>query len=236
MIVSSRVKIAVMLLISILCNLQSLAETVEIKGYLYDLDRENRVAVLKRYTGTSTTVVIPNTIKYEDTEYSVVGIHNRAFRDSKMQKRIKKISIGGSVKSIDDNTFENCVELSTVTIGQSVSTIGYSAFCGCSKLTTIKIPDSVIIIGSYAFAECISLTSVVIGSSVASIGDKAFSYCNKLRTVTCYADKVPTTEITAFVNTNLSDITLYILKSAIEDYRISEPWNKFGNISAINKH
>lgn len=236
MIVSSRVKIAVMLLIGILCTLQSLAETVDIKGYLYDLNRDEKVAVLKRYTGTSTSVVIPNTIKYEDTEYSVIGIHNRAFRDSKMQKRIKKILIGDSVNRIDDNTFDNCIELSSVIIGQSVTAIGYSAFSGCSKLTSIEIPNSVITIGSYAFADCISLTSVVIGSSVASIGDKAFSYCNKLRTVTCYADKLPTTEMSAFVNTNLSDIKLYIPKSVIEDYRISEPWNKFGNISAINKH
>ena len=220
---------------STLCALQSFAETVEIKGYLYDLDRDNKEAVLKRYTGKSTSVVIPNTIKYEDAVYAVVAIHNRAFRDSQMQKRIKKISIGDSVKSIDDNTFENCVDLSTVSIGQSVKVIGYSAFCGCSNLTSIVIPDSVVSIESYAFADCISLTAVVIGKSVSNIGDKAFSYCNKLRTVTCYAYTVPSIDLSSFKYTNLSDITLLVPESLTDEYKKSVLWNKFGYIKTINE-
>lgn len=203
------------------------AETVEIKGYLYDLSKEDHVATLLRYNGTSTTVVIPTTIKFADVEYHVTAIHNRAFRDSKMQKYIKKLTIGDYIKVIDDNTFENCSELSSVSFGKSIMTIGYSAFCGCTKLSSIIIPNTVTSIGSYAFADCLSLMTIVIGSNVASIGENAFSYCNKLKTITCLAREVPVTELSAFKYIKHSDITLIVDKSSIDNYKKAEPWNNF---------
>ena len=217
----------VLLIMSPFCTFRSLAETVEIKGYLYDLNKEGHVATLMRYNGTSTTVVIPTTIKFADVEYHVTAIHNRAFRDSKMQKYIKKLTIGDSIKVIDNNTFENCSELSSVSFGKSITTIGYSAFCGCSNLTSIEIPNTVTSIGGYAFYDCLSLKTIVIGSNVASIGEKAFSYCNKLKTITCLAKEVPVTDSSAFKFIKQSEITLFVDKSAIDNYKKAEPWCSF---------
>lgn len=218
---------------AILQSLPAVAETVEIKGYLYDLNKEDHIATLMRYNGTSTTVVIPTTIKFADVEYHVTAIHNRAFRDSKMQKYIKKLTIGDSIKVIDNNTFENCSELSSVTFGKSVTTIGYSAFCGCSKLSSIVIPNTVTSIGGYAFSDCLSLKNVVFGINVASIGEKAFSYCNKLKTITCLAKEVPVTEPSAFKYIKHSDITLIVDKSAIDNYKKAEPWCSFTNVKSL---
>ena len=36
----------------------ALAETIEINGYLYDINKEDNVATLMRYTGSSTSVEI----------------------------------------------------------------------------------------------------------------------------------------------------------------------------------
>lgn len=202
-----RSTILLIMLSSLLLSIPVAAETVEIKGYLYDLNKEDHVATLMRYNGTSTTVVIPTTIKFADVEYHVTAIHNRAFRDSKMQKYIKKLNIGDSIKVIEDNTFENCSELSSVSFGKSITTIGYSAFCGCTKLSAIVMPNTVTSIGGYAFADCLSLKTIVIGSNVACIGEKAFSYCNKLKIITCLAKEVPVTEPSAFKYIKHSDIT-----------------------------
>ncbi len=216
-----------LMLSALLLSIPASAETVEIKGYLYDLNKEDHVATLMRYNGTSTTVVIPTTIKFADVEYHVTAIHNRAFRDSKMQKYIKKLTIGDSIKVIDNNTFENCSELSSVTFGKSITTIGYSVFCGCTKLSSIVMPNTVTSIGGYAFADCLSLKTIVIGINVASIGEKAFSYCNKLKTITCLAKEVPTTDTSAFKFIKKSEITLIVDKSAIDNYKKAEPWNNF---------
>ena len=144
-----------------------------------------------------------------------------------MRNFIKTVTIGDSIKVIEDNTFENCIKLSSVTFGQSVTTIGYSAFCGCISLSSISIPNTVTKIGDNAFMDCHSLKSIVIGSSVTSIGYKAFSHCYKLKSVTCLANKVPATDLAAFDNTPQSDVRLTVQEDVIDEYKKDETWNKF---------
>ena len=223
--------ITAVLIVCALCTTRSFAEVVEIKGYHYNINKEEKVATLMRYTGTSTSVEIPTSIKYNDIEYVVTEINYRVFRYSKMRNLIKKITIGDSIKVIEDNTFENCSELSSVTFGKSVTTIGYSAFCGCISLSSIKIPNTVTKIGDYAFKDCHSLKSIVIGRNVTSIGYKAFSHCYKLKSVTCLANKIPATNPETFDNTPQSDVRLTVQEAAIDVYKKDETWNKF----VINK-
>ena len=219
--------ISVILIMCALCSTPSFAEVVEIKGYHYNINKEEKVATLMRYTGTSTSVEIPTSIKYNDIEYVVTEINYRVFRYSKMRNLIKKVTIGDSIKVIEDNTFENCSELSSVTFGKSVTTIGYSAFCGCISLSSIKIPNTVTKIGDYAFKDCHSLKSIVIGRNVTSIGYKAFSHCYKLKSVTCLANKIPATNPETFDNTPQSDVRLTVQEAAIDVYKKDETWNKF---------
>ena len=218
---------SVVILLLLLIAIPALAETIEMKGYLYDINKKDHVASLMRYTGTSTSVEIPTSIKYNDVEYIVTEINYRVFRYSKMRKFIKRVTIGDSIKVIEDNTFENCIKLSSVTFGQSVTTIGYSAFCGCISLTSISIPNTVTKIGDNAFMDCHSLKSIVIGSNVTNIGYKAFSHCYKLKSVTCLANKVPATNLAAFDNTPQSDVRLTVQEAAIDDFKKDEAWNKF---------
>lgn len=60
-----------------------------------------------------------------------------------------------TVKSIGDEAFVYCRELTSINIPKSVTKIGESAFRECSELTSINIPEGVTIIGSSAFTVCI---------------------------------------------------------------------------------
>ena len=114
--------------------------------------------------------------------------------------------IGDDVKSIGDNAFAGCSNLTSVIIGKNVTNIGSNAFHSCTGLTTVVLPDkvtdigsgafgycsglasfdipnNVINIGNYAFRNCSNLTSVSIGNNVTSIGDGAFYECVKLDSV-----------------------------------------------------
>ena len=89
---------------------------------------------------------------------------------------------GCPVKTIEENAFSSCTDLTSVTIPNSITSIGRGAFYGCG-LASVTIPNSVTSIGDDAFYECRDLTSVKIGNGIASIGYRLFSDCENLTSV-----------------------------------------------------
>jgi hypothetical protein len=100
-----------------------------------------------------------------------------------IQNLITNVVIMDGVRSIGDNAFEDCANLTSVSISSSVVEINRYAFFGCTNLTSVIIPDGVTYIGQYAFFECTSLTSVVIGNGVTHIGVFGFYGCTNLTSV-----------------------------------------------------
>ena len=127
--------------------------------------------VLKKYKGSSSVVVIPD---------SVTSIGDNAFYDCTC---LTSVTIGNSVTSIGGSAFEDCPGLTSVTIPDSVTSIGDCAFEDCPGLTSVTIGNSVTSIGSNAFFYCTGLTSITIPDSVTSIGENAFVGCTGLTTV-----------------------------------------------------
>ena len=125
--------------------------------------------------------------------------------------------------------------MTSVTIPNSVTSIGNEAFRGCYGLTSVTIGNSVEIIGSYAFSYCYGLTSVTIPNSVESIGGFAFDGCSKLLEVYCYAEKVPSTDVSAFGGSYPEYATLHVPAASIGSYKTAAPWSSFGKIVALGE-
>ena len=123
--------------------LPSLAHDFEVNGVYYDKINNSKVEVT--YKGNSYdsysneyegNIVIPSSVNYNGTTYSVT--------------------------SIGWGAFAVCTNLTSIEIPNSVTSIGNYTFEHCSSLTSIQIPNSVTSIGNNAFAYCESLTSVVL--------------------------------------------------------------------------
>ena len=129
------------------------------------------------YNSYSGSVVIPSTVTYNSTTYSVTSIGSHAFEGC---TGLASVTIPESVTNIEGSAFEGCTGLTSIIIPNSVTSIGSYTFSGCSGLTSITIPESVTSIGSRAFSGCSGLTSVNIPNNVTSIGASAFNNCSGL--------------------------------------------------------
>lgn len=134
-----------------------------------------------------------------------------------------------------DLWFEGLQALKEVNLGPKVTTLKDGAFDMCRSLTTINIPESLTSIGEDAFHECRSLASITLPKNVESIGERAFTECSGLKDFYCYAEKLPSTPNTTFNLTPVSGITLHVPASAVEAYKATQPWSKFGQIVAIEE-
>ena len=127
--------------------------------------------------------------------------------------------------------FYGCTSLESITIPSSVTSIGNYAFADCTSLNSIEIGANVTTIGSKAFKNCFSITTLILPRSLTTIGDEAFAGCEKLKTVTCHADKVPMTDISAFNYVSLKNVVLKVPELSIGEYKKQTPWKDFGTIT-----
>lgn len=157
------------------------ADAVEINGIFYNL-----IAKLKEAEVTSNpnkyqgSVIIPESISYDGTDYMVNSIGFGAFNNC---RELTSVDIPNSIKSIGISAFNYCLNLESVNIPNNVTNIGNSAFSYCKKLSSVIIPNSVTSLGEDSFRECSSLTKVSIGNGVTKIESYTFGSCTALISV-----------------------------------------------------
>jgi len=149
-----------------------------------------------------------------------------AWRDS-FEGDISKVVIDDGVTYIGMRAFDGwCVE--SVIISGSVASIGQWAFGDCMFLTSVIIHNGVTFIENGAFSDCYSLTSVTIPASVTSIESWSFHECTSLRSVFCLNPVPPAIGDSAFGEVGeIIPIDLYVPKKSIGDYKSDPSWKRF---------
>ena len=193
----------------LLCSITASARDFEVDGIYYNITRstDKTVEVQGVTNGYTGSLVIPESVVYNDVTYSVTSIGGWVFNGR--TDLTGELVIPNSVTSIGDNAFQDCSGLTSVVIGNSVTSIGshafvncsglisvefnaenctampdyYFAFQGCTALSTVTIGENVKNIPDNAFRDCSGLTSVEIPNSVTSIGESAFKGCSGLKEV-----------------------------------------------------
>ena len=126
------------------------------------------------------TLIIPDSIVYDNIKYPVTAIGYQAFAYAEMQH----VVIPNTVRTIGMWAFGPCQYLTEVVIPNSVTEIGQGAFGGCHNIASVTLPDSITAIASQTFDADTSLVSIVIPDAVTTIGAGALSQCYSLRSVT----------------------------------------------------
>ena len=145
-------------------------------------------------------------------------------------EHIIDLVIPSTITSVKKSAFQGCY-LKSAKIPHTVTSIGEWAFFGCSYITSILIPKQVLDIGSGAFAGCENLAFVTILGNP-RIHNGAFAGCEGLKDVYCYSDEAPIAN-EVFGKLNLSKLTLHVPSEAVNNYKETEPWSKFGLIVSL---
>ena len=209
-----------LLLLAFLLPATAAAHDFEVNGIYYNIDGSEATVTYRgtypnslSYTGI---VVIPESVTYNGTTYSVTAIGDDAFFGC---TGLTSITLPNSVTTIGDYAFYRCTGLTSITMPNCVTTIGDDAFSGCAGLTSITIPNFVTTIGDDAFSGCTGLTSITIGNGVTAIGDYAFKGCTSLDTINFNAvscNNFNSGESHPFYNSNISTISTINIGNSVE--------------------
>ena len=179
--------LTLLLALPILAN----AYDAEIDGIYYNLNSSSKEAeVTSCGTLYSGSVTIPEKFTYDDVEYSVTSIGERAFLDC---TNLTSVTIPSSVIYIGDSAFTFC-SIQTIHISDLVAWCKiirnvssdlccHHLYLNGKEIKDLVIPNTVTSIGDRAFAGCGGLTSLTIPNSVTNIGEGAFSGCSGLNSI-----------------------------------------------------
>ena len=122
------------------------ARAEETKSVATDFQLDGTTLV--KYTGTATTVSVPDTVK-------IIG--EEAFADNTYMTTIK---LPASLEKISYAAFSGCNNLKTVVVPDNVTEIGTAAFANCSALASAAIGSATKTLGIGVFTGCPELSSV----------------------------------------------------------------------------
>ena len=153
-------------------------------------------------------------------------------------------TIPESVIYIEDYAFYGNQILTELNLPRNVRVIEDGAFAYMVNLKTLHLPEELVKIGVAGFLGCCDIEDLTFGSKLKSIGNQAFTLnINKCKSITCFAQQVPTLETgyvgaitvgksTGYIWDNWKDVspsalTVYVPQESIGDYIMDENWGQF---------
>lgn len=248
--------LAVVALLALTAN----AYDFEVDGIYYNINGNEATVTYKEYNLSwnsfySGSVVIPETVTYNNVTYPVTAIGDYAFQECNL---LTSIQIPNSITTIGDHAFWTCEGLSSVVIPKSVKTISRYAFHYCQNLTDVTLYNT-----SNLGKNCFSTTNIkkltllgiegwrinsavannswiysnvdtlVIGAAITSISfnydpDSYSPYGMNPSQVYSYASMPPVCDETTFKS---YDATLHVLPSSVVNYITADYWQNFSSFS-----
>jgi len=118
-------------------------------------------------------IVIPETITYEGTEYTVVATAANAFLDC---KDLTSLSLPSTCVTIARNSFKGCSSLKVSPIPATATSVGTGVFNGCTSLEEVTIVPGWSKPVSEEMANCPSLKRLIIADGSTAVTMKLAAF------------------------------------------------------------
>lgn len=112
---------------------------------------------------------------------SIIDIEDFSFRNN---TNLTSVRLSENLNTLGNGIFFSCPSLQLITIPDNITSFGYNAFTGCSSLTKINFTKNSKLqtLGLAVFSFC-PFQSIILPQSVNSIGDYAFYFCSNLKEI-----------------------------------------------------
>ena len=148
-------------------------------------------------------VVVPETVKYDGVDYTVVEIGKFCFDDEAVGLKsvtlpstirkirtysfwgtvIDKLELPAGLEEIEANAFCNA-NIEAINIPGTCKTIGEETFQDCKTMETATLGEGIEIIPKGLFSGCVAMESLTLPTTIKSIGEYAFYECQALPEIT----------------------------------------------------
>ena len=178
-----------LLSLGVLATLPAVAQsfTYEYEGNTLNyqvLDAEAKTCQVNNAFEATGNLVIPGTVRYEDSDYSVTTVAGLGNDFTHENPALTSVTISEGITTLGDCCFASCTSLTSISLPETVTTLGESCFSGCTSLTSIAIPEGVTTLGESCFDCCTSLTSISLPEGLISLGYRSVAYCHALTSIT----------------------------------------------------
>lgn len=129
--------------------------------------------------GSVVNAVIPQGVEKIKSGLFLVDIDGVAGNDI-----LKTVSLPSGVKTIEQEAFYQCRNLTEINLPDTIERIGKQAFFQCNNVVIAKLPENLKKIGNRAFLRCYKVTFSEIPASVENIDENAFMYCDAITQLT----------------------------------------------------
>ena len=215
-----------LLLAAIFCSITLNAQDFHVGKLFYTINDDGvTVTVTGHIDGLSAMgeLDIPESVTYENQDYTVTAIGYRAFYNCAFLDG--PLTLPNTITSIGDFAFDFCQRLhGDITIPDAVTYIGEHAFSNTSLDGYLTLGENVTTIGEAAFGGCSFNGLLIIPGSVTSIGSYAFWDCTGFSYIICMARVPPTIGDRPFENMDCSKLIVPFGRLSV--YRQSE-WNQY---------
>ena len=144
------------------------------------------IAWAENAANTPENLIVPQTITYNETIYTIRALSKHAFRYCDFSS----IKLPSTIELIDAEAFAYCMNLESFSFPYLVDEIAPSTFMDCRKLASINYLDStgkivfgnekITKIGDHAFDSCVLLREFYSPKSLVYYGEGCFKNCRSL--------------------------------------------------------
>ena len=169
-------------------------------------------------------VVVPAQISYGGRTYTVKSVDENAFAGC---DELTSVSLPSTVKAVSSCAFLGCTSLREVSLPNTILVFASCAFTGCTSLQQITLPRHAELVDSLTFYCCASLTSVALPHRIRTVCQGALEHLPAITDLYCFSSLPPVAELGAFTPADQQHCTLHVPAESLRLYQESPVWGDF---------